>query len=163
MCSLSHQHAFSVSTSVQKCQAFISHCTTPSLITTPFSFSPSIREELVMFSGVAEDWMKSIRTQHLLSSAWTLRQEGSDHPNVNHTLAKWAWVLFLWSICTILSVREPVLFYSSSPCYQKFIFQKEKPNQMYRALGVGYKNVFRHLKKKSMYLFDFIPCIKSTF
>lgn len=112
-----------------------------------FSF-PSIREELVMFSGVAEDWMKSIRTQHLLSSAWTLRQEGSDHPNVNHTLAKWAWVLFLWSICTILSVREPVLFYSSSPCYQKFIFQKEKPNQMYRALGVGYKNVFRHLKKK---------------
>lgn len=36
---------------------------------------------------------------------------------------------------------------------------------MYRALGVGYKNVFRHLKKKkkSLYLFDFIPCIKSTF
>lgn len=47
-----------------------------------------------MFSGMAENWMKSIRTQHPLSSLWTLRQEGLDHPNVNHTLAKWAWGAF---------------------------------------------------------------------
>lgn len=48
-----------------------------------------------MFSGMAEDWMRSIRTQHPLSSLWTLSQEGLDHPNVNHTLAKWAWGAFL--------------------------------------------------------------------
>lgn len=82
---------------------------------------------------MAEDWMRTFRTQHPLSSLWTLRQEGSDHPNVNHPLAKGAWVLFLWGICTILSVREPVLFHSSSPCHQKFFFfffqnRKTKPN-----------------------------------
>lgn len=32
---------------------------------------------------------------------------------------------------------------------------------MYKVLGVGYTNVFRHIKK-SMYLFDFIPCTEST-
>lgn len=43
---------------------------------------------------------------------------------------------------------------------------------MYRALGVGYKKEKKQIcyldikkkeREKSMYLFDFIPCIKSTF
>lgn len=82
-----------------------------------------------------EDWMRTVRTQHPLPSLWTLRQEGSDHPNVNHPLAKQAWVLFLWGICTILSVRESVLFCSSSPWPPEIFFccfffqnRKTKPN-----------------------------------
>lgn len=43
------------------------------------------------------------------------------------------------SIPLLLSLPPEILF---------FFFRTEKPNQMYRALGVGYKNVFRHLKKK---------------
>lgn len=105
--------------------------TTP--LTTFFSFflppTPSFRQKLVVFSGMADGWMKSIKTRHLLSSLWTLRQEVLDHPNVNHTLAKWSWSCSPVGHLHYLSVRESILF-CSFPCYQKVIFQnrKTKPN-----------------------------------
>lgn len=125
----------------------------PRLSPPPFFFlpHPPFRQKLVKFSGMAEDWMKSIRTQHLLSSLWTLRQEGLDHPNMNHTPAKWAWGAFpvghLHYLVSEGVYAAPLLATRNS------FFRTEKPNQMYRALGVGYKNVFRHLKKKNQCIY----------
>lgn len=48
-----------------------------------------------------------------------------------------------------LSCQWGSLFYSAPLlATRNSFFRTEEPNQMYRALGVGYKNVFRHLKKK---------------
>lgn len=116
-------------------------------------FFPSFRQKLVVFPGVVEDWLKRIRTQHPLSPLWTLGW-GFGASKQEPFSSKVGMGCFSCG-ASALSCQWGSLFYSAPLLATRnsfFFFKTEKkkiPNQMYRALGVGYKkNVFRHLKEK---------------